>query len=934
MNKKIFFISGFVFIFAAVLVAVYAGIGYNGEMFETGYFQAGICPEGSNPTCWPVCCDMATYGWTDQPTLDQCTACMAYSFGICQGCNPWDYILGVKPNFRARCRAGELLCRPGYYTICPDCAAQDFEDAAQQNLKEIKERLDNLNFWDEWKRQEQTGGNHYVPPDFVDTDYIGMHWCNLDLNNGNFGIQLWERSDNGGSRPYAPDSDGNPHCFEDYVNLAFDWCGKGTSDVGKQISYVGITNPTCWSYALHCGSGAGGAVNWWDLNRREDFTDSGSIFYNPIAPDSNLCDAESVQYWLDHISQYPYPINTQYTNYRWFAVNNPNYGPFSYWGFGDTSTGDTYSQFACRCQEGYTGGKLVNEYSFLHPNPPSSQEDYMLMYCTRVKGGSDNNPNIHFQTGCLVAKYEHMPSQDYYYQIVGCRDDTECPDPDDFGGGGSSTTTTTTPLCCGESCGGNGHVCVTGCTGKSCDEVYQETCPDGSTRNCYKEGTCECEAAGGSGPCCPWSHCDDCPEGGTTPPSTPTTTTPPSIPTTMPPSVTTTTQPSGGGGGGCPSLYYKTKKGYVYAEDISLGQFSELMVSGYYTKLNGLSEPSVKLTEFFDETYYLDEIKLIEVQTTVPITEILQDNNGISHTIQELTPVECVDSSGTDCTSLIKTIDTELKRYMVQIPEAKIISEEDYGKHAYTSKIADVEDSPRDYLEISLPESQSIIKLVVSLSETGQLNFAEADLFGSSSFDISTVVGLMKMPVIGDKIISKIQRASSLKTMIKDSNGNWIDYPDKELTQFVVGTYKTIVIPLDSSLLKDNKIRLEFWRGAYAFDYIGADTSVDLPMEVKSYKPTKAVKEGQDFTQQLLEKDNNYAEVSFNEELVVEFPTEIDQDATYFLEAQGYYLTNMEPGETGGQDLMQTLKASVLLTRLIFEENYAERYFLERYLEN
>ncbi|MFH0876391.1 MAG: hypothetical protein V1859_10720 [archaeon] len=379
--------------------------------------------------------------------------------------------------------------------------------------------------------------------------------------------------------------------------------------------------------------------------------------------------------------------------------------------------------------------------------------------------------------------------------------------------------------------------------------------------------------------------------------------------------------------GGCPSIYtLDNKNNLVWQDDSSHGFFSKNLEAYHYKELNPFVG-YVIIKENVEETTYINSVELIE---TGDKSNIMADDLGGLHTIGELNSIACVDSKRKDCSHMVFTQDSQIMPYFDPIPEAKKISESDYGTNAWVSDISDIEDkSALDYLEITLPKTdKKQAKLFLVLSETGLLNYGEVRMITKIGKDLFYAV--IESPIVGKIIGEKITKSSKITVKILDKNNQWKDYPVDYNT--VTGVYATKIIPLDMSLVKDNKVRLEFWRFAYAFDYIAVDYSDDEKIQYKLVSPKSAIKNSKEDVLALVTmSDDKYATIQEGDEIKFTFNTKVDKK--YFLKLGSYYQPLvMRNAEKTPSSYDALLKNSNFVAASILNEGYGEKSILVDFL--
>lgn len=380
----------------------------------------------------------------------------------------------------------------------------------------------------------------------------------------------------------------------------------------------------------------------------------------------------------------------------------------------------------------------------------------------------------------------------------------------------------------------------------------------------------------------------------------------------------------------CPYLYSVTEDGEKFENALIEIQYAPSMDYPYYAKLEWF-DGKLKIKEHFEEVAYINSFKLFKV-THDKDEKVLMNGLGEVVTITNPQAVECKNKYGIECTDLIMSRDAPEDEAFLPYP-GKLFSRESYGKHSYSTDISMVdlsnEETYKDYLELTLPESDSkIAKLVMVSSLTPNVAMFGPKFAKDHKKILPLIYASLEYPIFDDAVKKASESAGYIHVQIQDELGNWVDYSNDRNSVFVTNFVRESVVIMEREQIRNNKIRILFTSGAYAFDYISVDYSEDKNVIVEKLAPI-SVKDGDGMIiGELANYDSKYKKLKQNEEITIEFDKP-NPDATYFAEVTGYY----QPGdevESSRLDIEQ-IKSGM---SLIFRKNYAERYLIEMILDN
>ena len=398
----------------------------------------------------------------------------------------------------------------------------------------------------------------------------------------------------------------------------------------------------------------------------------------------------------------------------------------------------------------------------------------------------------------------------------------------------------------------------------------------------------------------------------------------------------------------CPIYSSWNGSDYIFEAEGLLGQLNRQMESTTYDRLNQVAEDNgkikVMISEVVPEILYLDQAELIAVDHPLG-TEIYADAEGNPHTIRrdELKSVLCRDMFGDDCSSLIEKEDEKPLRPSSSLEGGLVSSRSntdpppiEYTGNAWVSDIKSIDlgKETEDYLYLTLPESNgaSTAKLLISGSDTGLMSFSEYSIFALGKDNLPLVYSAIDNTIFGRIMEEKIMGSARLTIQVLDEDGEWVDYPET-FENAILGAYKTILLPLETSLIKDNQIRIRMTAFAYMIDYIGIDYSADEPVSLSYSKPGIEKLDEIDGSRYVLPEGEHI-------ELVFDAPEKTPgMSRTYLLATTGYYhpLESLVSGQKEGYllgdiDIMKALAATPLYAIMYADSSYAKRYLIENYL--
>ncbi len=427
-------------------------------------------------------------------------------------------------------------------------------------------------------------------------------------------------------------------------------------------------------------------------------------------------------------------------------------------------------------------------------------------------------------------------------------------------------------------------------------------------------------------------------------------------------------------GAGCPIYSSWNGTDFVYETDGLLGLLNRRMESATYDRLSRLKPEkglaTVRVSEILPEVLYLNHAELIRVGHPDDVIVYL-DSNGTPRTISNdsMMGVRCVDSRGSDCTGLVEKADeapqtpqTIFNSGLVSSRSATDNPPVDYNGSAWVSDInsLDLGKDTHDYLYITLPEPEQVEgtespekgKLVIKGSETGLMSFSVYSLFALGKESLPVIYSAIDNTFLGSMMEEKILDSASITVQVLDEKGEWVDYSEGGHTgdgymgdgRGILGPYSTLVMPLNMSLVRGNRLRLRMTAFAYMIDFIGIDYSDDAEVSVETYKPRRGSLSALD-SSRITVSQGEHIDIRFD---VDEGETEAGrEEGTYFLSTSGYYhpFESLVPGSAdrspdssnqhppGIMDIMKAFYSTPAYGLMYADSGYAKKQLIKAYLD-
>jgi hypothetical protein len=414
--------------------------------------------------------------------------------------------------------------------------------------------------------------------------------------------------------------------------------------------------------------------------------------------------------------------------------------------------------------------------------------------------------------------------------------------------------------------------------------------------------------------------------------------------------------------GACPTIYSVNEGKEIMEEETILGLINKRMEKYHYEDLE-YAKPSdgkieLVIKEERPEITYLNDVKLIAVNSDAK--QVLVSPDGKPQIIKDLKPVtSCISKQGLDCLKQVVAQDSKPEITHHVDKGGSVNFKQDWRQTAWTTpdvknlNLAD-DNNLRDWVEVELPPAPAgskMAKLVIGGSETGILSFAEYDWVTTSKENVELFFDMSDNTSFGDYWAKQLYKVVPPKIKIQNNEGEWVDYPDKSFDENIFSTYDTLVFPLDLSLIKNNKIRIESMAYTYIYDLVGVDYS-DNSYEQKIIPLSKALFNGEDITGKLNNFDDQRSVILQGEENKLFFDVsalDSSKKWSYHVMVGGYYQPSKRiPDEKKSfwktalgsikeigffSFLKQNIKESYDLIMTSSNFDYANRRILTKYLD-
>jgi|GEM_PF-2547481 len=416
-------------------------------------------------------------------------------------------------------------------------------------------------------------------------------------------------------------------------------------------------------------------------------------------------------------------------------------------------------------------------------------------------------------------------------------------------------------------------------------------------------------------------------------------------------------------GGECPTIYSFNEKGEeVLEEETILGLINKRMEKYHYEDLEYAFPKENKLNiivkEEMEEIAFFNDIKLIVVDSKAD--KIYIAPNGIPQAITNLQPViSCKSKRGENCLKQISKQDSKTERTIRSSKGGAINFRENWRETAWTTESPHLLDfsnneNLRDWIEVELPKAPpdaKTAKLVVSASETGVLSYAEVDWVTTSKENVELFFDLSDNTPFGDHWAEMLYSFVPPKIQVQNDNGEWINYPDSSFDENIYSTYDTLVFPLDLSLIKNNKIRIESMAYTYIYDFVGVDY-FDSEFKKNVISPSAATHKEKNVVNKINNFDAERIILLPQEQLELSFslpPESPSLNRTYHIQIAGYYQPKRRLKDEDASFFKDTLNQirekgifnfikstisesyDLIMTSSNF--NYANKRFLTKYLD-
>jgi hypothetical protein len=374
----------------------------------------------------------------------------------------------------------------------------------------------------------------------------------------------------------------------------------------------------------------------------------------------------------------------------------------------------------------------------------------------------------------------------------------------------------------------------------------------------------------------------------------------------------------------------------------------------------------ILLKEEVTEIAFLNDIKLDVIDTKAK--QVLMAPDGSPQTINDFLPiVSCQSKRGEDCLKQVLKQDSKLDNTLHVDKGGGIYFRDNWPETAWTTQNVlsldfSKKENLRDWIEVGLPPAPAgakTAKLVVSASETGILSFAEVDWVNTSKENVELFFNLSDYTSFGDHWAKQIYRVVTPKIQIQNDKGKWVNYPDSSFDENIFSTYDTLVFPLDLSLVKGNKIRIESMAYTYIYDFVGVDYSnLDFtrhtisPFTAIFISPSVANSREESVIGKINKMDDERLTLLIQDQLELLFrlpPEDQSLNRSYHIQIAGYYQPSRRIEAEGTSFFKNTLNQikreglfgfigktgtelyDMIMTCTNFD--YANRRFLPKYLQ-
>jgi len=341
---------------------------------------------------------------------------------------------------------------------------------------------------------------------------------------------------------------------------------------------------------------------------------------------------------------------------------------------------------------------------------------------------------------------------------------------------------------------------------------------------------------------------------------------------------------SGSGGmriGSCPFVYsYDGKQHHLESEAFPGAAFAGAEYT-MYDKLLHLSPVDgtyrLRLSNESPETEYINEIKLLVVDSP-PDIQVIPDSYGRLHTIkQAIQPSYCSDFDGRDVLSSIIEKDGKIWR--------SDLSTKDFTRRE------DLRDGL--ILEFPRPVKAKFAKLVVNGVNTPLINFALTkvlDLVGDEKLEWYRRLETDSREA--KKFVDFKMREGMLHVRVWQ-NSEWVEQGSMLDPGENVAKDQILVLDLSKVEGKTLKIKLESATDLWKIGHVYIDYSEDVPVVAREVAASSVVNDqGRDIARELSADDDLYhvtiqgqsADVTFDE-----VPIEPGMKRSYLVKAKGYY---------------------------------------------
>ncbi len=341
----------------------------------------------------------------------------------------------------------------------------------------------------------------------------------------------------------------------------------------------------------------------------------------------------------------------------------------------------------------------------------------------------------------------------------------------------------------------------------------------------------------------------------------------------------------------CPLVYSFDGKKYVLDSETFSGAVFKAAERSDWDNLDHVKEIKgqyrLKVMNRFQETQYIDEIKLFAVDHPRG-SDVIPSFSGKFHSIlKPAGPIKAVDGAGNNILELVKEKD---ERLWISNP---------FGRNP------ELPEQTRDSIVIEFPRlaASNLVKLILTIQNTGWAAYMEGHLSELLGRELEAWHDLMNRSVEARESFKKAVFKEGMLSLKLWDGENW---KDMEYLWFVgPAISKDQVVELDIHNIPGDvlRVKLESTAGLWMVDSVKADFSSDLPIDITEVQLIQAKdNKGKDLSSLLADIDDQYYILPTNEdyaEIVFQAPPrKKGYERSFILKSTGYYKVH---GDTQGE---------------------------------